>query len=283
MPYNSSERVLICDIDNTLLPQTNRTLAERDSGNAALVELCAAIEAERASSDKPFYFGSATGRTMASHEECELQHPAFAAAAAIMDFKVTSVGAEIHRRTPNGFVAMTNWPAPSDWKREDIAEALAVRPELTLQPPIAQTQHKISYNVAGETDTGHTDYTEKIATRLAELGVAAQIIFSGGEYLDILPKGVNKGAALRHLVGQLGLERSQSEQAMAEVHCIAAGDSMNDCDLLLGADTAILPGNAHASLIDWARSNIAPEKLYIAKAPFAAGILEGMRQRELIA
>lgn len=282
MPYNG-ELLLACDIDDTLLPRGDRTEAERDYGAAALAELCMVIETIRGSSDQPFYFGSATGRTMTSHRECELQRPEFAAAAAIMDFNITSVGTEVHRHTPRGFVHDTRWPA-TNWNRAGIARIAAAYDELELQPSSAQTPHKLSFNVLGETGSERAASVARVSTHLADSRIAAEIIFSSGDLLDFLPKGVNKGTALRYLIEQLTLERQERDLPTPEIRTVAAGDSINDCELLREADTAILPGNAHPELVDWAHNNIPSRRLYyVREAPFAAGILEGMRRAELIA
>ena len=271
MKIESTGWVLACDIDDTLVPTGSRSNAERAAGNAALATLCTVIGEARAQSDMPIYFGSVTGRTIASHTEYEDETPALAAAVSAMDFKVTSVGAESHIRTPSGFERISDWPQTTGWNRSKVSQALLGYPDLRLQPDIAQGDYKVSFDVEGETDD-HDAYVATIAARLAKEGLAAHIVFSGGVYLDILPQGVDKGSGLLHTVRSL---------SPARPYIIAADDSMNGRDLLRAADMAILPGNAHDSLRRWAKAALPPEKLYIAKAAFAAGILEGINNSGL--
>ncbi|HSX34121.1 MAG TPA: HAD family hydrolase, partial [Candidatus Saccharimonadales bacterium] len=267
--------VLACDIDDTLLAVNSRSPAERSESDAALQELCSVIGQQRASGDGALYFGSATGRTLASHKEREGESAAFAAAASIMDFQITSVGAAPYLLTSGEHVPLPGWPDTPNWDRDGVLAALFAHAELTLQPSVAQGPHKVSFNVHTDTDTGHADYVNVIASRLAKHAISAQILFSGGVFLDILPVGVNKGTALLRTVGALAV--SSGRLAKGRPLIIAAGDSMNDCDMLQAADRAILPANSHHSLRQWAQNAIAPDKLYVAEAKFAAGILEGYR------
>ncbi len=271
-------RVLACDIDNTLLSYDGASSPE-------LVGLCEAITAERVGSDQPLYFGSATGRTLASHVEYEEAWPALATAASIMDFKITAVGAEPYVIGSNNEpVHVSGWPPTATWERDRVLGALLGRPELQLQSPIAQTPNKVSFDVLGVSDDAHDEYAAELADTLSEQEVRAQIIFSSGRFLDVLPEGVNKGSALLRTIGELGVgHRWQTTNPEAAApYIIAAGDSMNDCDLLQAADLAILPANAQPDLLKWAQVSIPQHNLYIARTAFASGILEGLRSHSII-
>lgn len=269
MELNPRGWAIACDIDDTLVPTSRHTAEQQATGSVALDELCAVIEYARAELDAPIRFGSVTGRTIVSHEERESQVPAFAAAASVMDFKVTSVGAESHIRTPQGFARVSDWPQTSAWQRDKIYEALIEYPGLTLQPADAQGDYKVSFDVIGQSDDSHDGYVAKIAAELASSGLAGHVVFSAGIFLDILPEGVDKGSGLLHTMRKLFKQRPT---------LIAAGDSMNDRDLLRVADMAIVPANAHDSLKQWAERVIPPQNLYMAKRPFASGVLEGVKE-----
>jgi Cof subfamily protein (haloacid dehalogenase superfamily) len=69
--------------------------------------------------------------------------------------------------------------------------------------------------------------------------------FSNPNYLEIVPKGANKAAALMHLVAILGLDLSQ---------VAAIGDGYNDIEMIREAGLGIAMGNAPAtvqSAADW--------------------------------
>ncbi|MBW7982493.1 HAD family hydrolase [Enterobacillus tribolii] len=68
---------------------------------------------------------------------------------------------------------------------------------------------------------------------------AISLVASHHHYFEVLPRGLNKGVALRHLCTRLGI-------ALAEVAAI--GDSDNDLELLSGAGVGIAMGNAFTRL-----------------------------------
>jgi hypothetical protein len=57
--------------------------------------------------------------------------------------------------------------------------------------------------------------------------------------LDLLPRGVSKGAALKKLAAHLGVERNE---------VMAIGDNWNDVEMLEWAGQGVLMGNAAAEL-----------------------------------
>lgn len=258
---------LACDIDDTLLAVGSRSLDEQSWSTHDLYQLCALIKHERTAWPQHLYFGTATGRSLASQHEREQQNPALAAAAKLMDFSINSVGSAI--TLASGPIA--DWPEAPSWHPDRIAGSLAQRPELSLQPDEGQGPYKVSFDVHGIPDQAHADYVQTITSQLRAAEMPAQVLFSGGRFLDILPAGVNKGTALTRTAGALAIEYNHSEPMLK----IGAGDSMNDRDLLGAADKAILPGNADTSLKQWAVNNIPPNNLYIAQLDFAGGIIEG--------
>ncbi len=69
----------------------------------------------------------------------------------------------------------------------------------------------------------------------ANASAFATVILSEGTFLEIIGPGTGKGTALRKLAEMLGIQRNQ---------VIAAGDSMNDLEMLLWAGTGIAVANA---------------------------------------
>ncbi len=63
--------------------------------------------------------------------------------------------------------------------------------------------------------------------------------------LDLLPRGVSKGWALKDLAGRLGISRSET---------MAIGDNWNDVDMLEWAGQAIIMGNAATELRTMAKT-----------------------------
>jgi hydroxymethylpyrimidine pyrophosphatase-like HAD family hydrolase len=113
------------------------------------------------------------------------------------------------------------------------------------------------------------------------------IIYSAGKFLDILPKGVNKGSTLQQLAR---LRQWKSEEILV------AGDTLNDLSLFETGYKSVIPANAEPGLLEklgsfkqqiqtftvaLSFSNSPSNSVYFASAEGAAGVMEGLRHFEL--
>lgn len=263
--------VLACDIDRTLTAGDYEP-KDRPVADGALNELTYVLHG-RKQYGSPLYTGTITGRTHVSHSELERQNPAFARFVDLADFKATAVGSDIAIKNKKGlFVADTQWPPMEGWDRGTARQIVQSAADVSIQPDDAQTVHKLSFDVAKNvSEKDHARFVEHLLRQFGKAGIQAEIILSGGTYLDILPKGVHKGSALGHVATKLA-----GESALE----VIAGDSENDASLVEAVardGLAILPENASASLQRLARKSMPKERLYIARTKFAAGVLEGLR------
>jgi len=71
------------------------------------------------------------------------------------------------------------------------------------------------------------------------LGLPADVVISGTNWVDIMRPGVNKGTALIHLQQHLGISREQT---------MAFGDFLNDAEMLDAAGHSYAVANAHPSI-----------------------------------
>ena len=230
----------------------------------ALAGIAERIEANRIQPYKKMHFGCVTGNTAHSLDRY-LSQPGFTTALEAMDFVVTGVGSEIHYRGDSGFDSDNEWPIARNWDASQILKTLQSRTELKLQDYTAQSPYKISYELRWPPGEG---YQYRLYHCLGQAGIEAEVIYSHGSFVDILPLGVHKGAAVKRVSKQLFDCRRP--------RLVAAGDRMNDQMMLAIADIAILPGNAHNELKQWAAQALPPERLYIARRHVAAGVLEGL-------
>ncbi|MGY4859738.1 Cof-type HAD-IIB family hydrolase [Cryobacterium sp. AP23] len=76
------------------------------------------------------------------------------------------------------------------------------------------------------------------------LGLTADVVISGENWVDIMRPGANKGKALIHLQEHLGISREQT---------MAFGDYLNDAELLDAAGHSYAVANAHQSIRERAR------------------------------
>lgn len=210
------------------------------------------------------HLGCATGNTAAALDRY-LPVPGFTTILTAMDFAITGVGTEIYYRSGQGFDEHEEWPYVRDWDAAQVHKTLIDRPELHLQGALSQTPYKVSFEVRAHSEL---HYPETIRQLLGQAGIMAQVIFSSNTFLDLLPLGIHKGAAVKRVAKDLfDHERPK---------LVVAGDSMNDREMLSIADIAILPANANAELKQWAAQTLQPHRLYFARRPVAAGVLEGL-------
>jgi len=145
--------------------------------------------------------------------------------------------------------------------RARIAKALSGMSGITIQPDVYQHAQKSSWYLR-DADAA---ILAGIEESLASAGIAARLVYSSNRDLDILPDGVDKGAALSWLCRQLGLSHDD---------VVVAGDTNNDRSMFdLPGTRGIVVGNALAELKAIAEDR--PE-IYRAEGQIADGVLEGL-------
>lgn len=110
-------------------------------------------------------------------------------------------------------------------------------------------------------------YDETVDWTVVEDAVNAlgcDMLKSAGKYIDVLPKGVNKGATLKALVKLLNL---QGEKVLV------AGDTLNDASLYETGYMGVVVGEAEEKLVTLTKSN---KKVFHANRAGAGGILEAI-------
>ncbi|MFT5780800.1 MAG: glucosylglycerol-phosphate synthase [Pseudomonas sp.] len=92
--------------------------------------------------------------------------------------------------------------------------------------------------------------------------LGCDLLYSAERFLDLLPKGVNKGSSLRALVEWLELDNDQ---------VLTAGDTLNDLSMLNGHYKGVCVGAAEPALLN-ATAN--QSRVFQAHRPGCGGILE---------
>jgi glucosylglycerol-phosphate synthase len=90
------------------------------------------------------------------------------------------------------------------------------------------------------------------------------LLISAGKFLDVLPKGVNKGSTLKQLIKLLNV---------AEHDILVAGDTMNDLSLYQTGYKGVVVGHAEPKLVE---AVAGMESIYVAADAGAGGILEAI-------
>jgi len=142
-----------------------------------------------------------------------------------------------------------------DWHRAGVVAALAPL-GLTPQPRETEGPHKLSF-------FGDAAAAAAIRATLTAAELAARVVFSHGDLIDVLAPHAGKAAAVAAYAARKGLTLAD---------CIAAGDSGNDVDMLEACGHAIVVGNAGAEL-----AMLTPRAgLNRVRGHHAAGVLEGL-------
>lgn len=233
------DRLLVCDIDNTLL------------GDRGGVE-----ELARRLRSAPAHvgFAVATGRRIESARrvlrEWRVPPP---------DVLVTAVGTEIYYG-PEA-VPDESWQRHIDyrWDRDGLLLAAEGLPGLVPQAHTEQRRHKVSFNV----DLAKAPSIRDIRRYLRQHDLHANLVFSHGKFLDLLPLRASKGTAIRYLSmkWKLPLDRM-----------LIAGDSGNDEEMLRGDVLGVVVAN-HTEELECLRDHA---RLLFADKPYAWGVIEGL-------
>ncbi|MEM7736136.1 MAG: HAD-IIB family hydrolase [Deinococcota bacterium] len=247
--------LLITDIDDTLISSDVRgNPQENDDVTLGLNEL-----RELLSHRGNLGFGLATGRSLelvkdvlASHN---LPQP---------DVVISSVGSEIYYgeslRPDHGYAKHISY----QWKPDSIRRVLGELDFLEPQEESTQRPYKISYYL--EDVHGRLDY---IRSQLAEAKLRHTLIYSRGQFLDILPQRASKGKAIRYL---------SYKWSIAPERIAVAGDSGNDEEMLRGRFRGIIVGN-YSEELEGLRGQRA---VYFAGNTYVQGILEGLRHYKFV-
>ncbi|MBD3676450.1 MAG: HAD-IIB family hydrolase [Planctomycetaceae bacterium] len=232
------DRLIITDLDNTLT-----------GDEASLREFETMIE-----QNEHVGLGIATGRRLDDAlkmvKELNLPSP---------DLFITSVGTELHYG--DSLTADLSWRKQMgyQWKPDEIRELLDQTAGLFPQGENEQSEFKISY----EMDPEVAPEINVLKRMLREAGLRANVVFSLGMYLDILPVRGDSGLCMRHLLYRWGFPPEK---------VLVAGDSGNDIGMLKGHTLGVVVGNHSPEMEELRKS----PRIYFADAPHAKGILEGI-------
>ena len=236
-----AEKLIVSDIDHTLLGD--------DSSLEEFINILDKI-------DSKVGFAVATGRTVDSAfsvlKEKNVPYP---------DIIISSVGAEIYYNYHGRLINSTGWDAhiKHQWNREKIKKLLDLFDFLQYQEESTQRKFKISYYTSDVPEN-----IEKVKFALIKSKIKANVIFSHGQYLDILPYRASKGKAIRYLAYRWNIPYEK---------ILVAGDSGNDSEMLKGDLLGVVVANYSPELEELKGHN----RIYFAKRNYAGGIIDGIR------
>ena len=234
----SSGYLMITDIDNTLI-----------GDNDSMHRLLNLLEQYRES----IAWGVATGRSLELTLEAMTEYDI-----PVPDILICSVGTEIYYGPDLRMDKGWQQHISHRWKPEHVKSALLVLDFLTSQEAEGQRAHKISYYMEN-----NPDYLAEVYRRLEEEKLSCQVIYSHGQFLDILPKRASKGNAINYLKYKYEFPSSK---------VMVAGDSGNDEDMIRGANNGLVVGN-HSVELEKLRGKL---RVFFSRKTYAAGIVDGL-------
>lgn len=153
------------------------------------------------------------------------------------------------------------------WDRPALGALLSGWSELILQPASEQTPYKLSYELATpRLGTEAHQFEQRLQATLGQANLQAQVVFSSGYQLDLLPLAAGKGAVSGYLQQKLGLRPDQ---------VLCCGDSGNDRSMLGGPWWGVMVSNARPELLAWWRQ-VRPDTLLRSHHHHAGAILHAL-------
>lgn len=241
-PMQLHDRAIFTDIDLNLI-----------GDRAALKTFIKVIGENRSTTT----FGVATGRRLDSALAVLKRYNI-----PVPDILITSLGTEIYyapQLTPS-----SNWTQHINhlWQPAAVRRLLDELPGLYPQDKQQQSRFKISYHYDQKYPDAPT--IEQINSILRKEEQTVNVIYSFGQYLDIIPIRASKGLALRYI---------SHLWAIPLENILVTGGSGADEDIMRGNTLAVVVANRHeeelSDLIDM-------DRIYFAKKSYAAGILEAI-------
>ena len=160
------------------------------------------------------------------------------------------------------------------WDRPALGNLLSGWGDLILQPEAEQTPYKLSYELARprvEAEEAR-QFEQRLQDTLRQARLQAQVVFSSGYQLDLLPPAAGKGAVTGYLQQKLGLRPDQ---------VLCCGDSGNDRSMLGGPWWGVMVGNARPELLAWWR-RLRPDTLLRSHHHHAGAILHALETLPLL-
>ncbi len=234
------KKIIITDIDYTLLGD--------DDAMKEFIDLIAGHH-------DTIGFGVATGRTADSAVHVLKEHNV-----PLPDLIISSVGSELYYNHDGKLIYSKGWEShiSHKWNRKAIVELLSQFDFLEYQEENTQRKFKISY-YTGE----NVNNINEIKEALIANKIKANIIYSHGQFLDILPYRASKGKAIRYLSYRWNIPYE---------NILVAGDSGNDREMLKGDLLGVVVANYSSELESLKGSS----RLYFANRKYAGGIIDGI-------
>jgi sucrose-phosphate synthase len=234
------KKLIVSDIDHTLLGDDTALINFNNLLNGI---------------NSDIGFAVATGRTVDSAFEVLKENNVM-----LPIVIISSVGSEIYYNYKGELIFSKGWQAHIKYQfnRQKIYDLIRQLNFLQYQEEENQREFKISYYTSD--NPGNLEMVKKV---LMKNKMKANVIFSHGQFLDILPYRASKGKAIRYISYRWNIPNE---------NILVAGDSGNDEEMLKGDLLGVVVGN-HTPELDSLRGS---SRIYFSKRNYAGGIIDGI-------
>jgi len=237
-PLDPTRLVLATDLDGTLLAGTHEA-------RRRVRDLFAGAASALARPTLVFVTGRGLETVMPLLSDPTIPRPDYI----IADVGATVVDRELRPVEPIQHELTAHWPGS-----QAVLRALGGFPQLVRQS--VPQERRCSFLAPEEALTP--------ALRAAVEALDCELLFSAGRYLDVLPRGVGKGAALRRLAAVADFDPAS---------VVVAGDTLNDLSMFEAGFRGVVVGGAEPALVERVRKNA---RVHVASLEGCGGILEGL-------
>jgi glucosylglycerol-phosphate synthase len=179
------------------------------------------------------------------------------------EFLICDVGATVVRTSGLQPVQPLQSRIEARWPGETAVED-ALAPFELMRQDVPQ-QRRCSYECDPERLAKLKPRIDRVVAKLG-----CELLYSADRYLDVLPKGTNKGTTLRALVSELGLEDGR---------VLVAGDTLNDLALFEHGFRGVCVHGSEPALTHAVADR---REVLCARAPGCDGILEALAHFSLL-
>ena len=177
------------------------------------------------------------------------------------DYIISGVGTHIYDYQKQCIVKEFNDILDDGWDLDTVESIVQnLNHPISEQPSRYQHSYKRSYFFYDATPK----LIENIEHEFSNAEMHVNVVYSGDQYLDILPKFANKGNALQWLLKKLNIKISE---------VVVGGDSGNDSAMFdMENINGIVVANAHEELYKYTKHR----KIYHAENEHGDGVIEGL-------
>ena len=177
------------------------------------------------------------------------------------DFIIGGVGTLIYDFKNRSMVKEFNDVLDEGWDIQSVEQIIQkIDHPISEQPNKYQHAYKRSYFLHDANES----LLSKIEKEFADADMYINVVYSGEQYLDILPKWANKGNALQWLLKKLNIDSNE---------ILVAGDSGNDSAMFNMKNVkGIVVANAHEELYKFTKHR----QIYHSESLHGDGVIEGL-------